>query len=178
MAITAIGKAGFDKIVNHLRYSKLCARWVLRSRTEEHKEQKKIICLEFLPRYEAEGDNFLSTMVMGDETWIHYFQPETKRQSMERHHMTSPWKKNLKAITSVSKIMATVVWNREGVILTDVWPRGQTNNLDVYVENLNKLKKSFQRVCSRKDATKVLHHHNNARPHTSLHTSYTIAKLQ
>jgi hypothetical protein len=46
----------------------------------------------------------------------------------------SPRKKKFKEIASASKIMAAVVWNREGVILTDVWPRGQTNNLDVYVK--------------------------------------------
>jgi hypothetical protein len=71
----------------------VCARWVPRSLTEEHKEQREIICSEFLARYEAEGDDFLTTIVMGDETWIHHFEPETKRQSMEWHHTTSPRKK-------------------------------------------------------------------------------------
>jgi len=28
--------------------------------------------------------------VTGDESWFHHFEPETKRQSMEWHHLHSP----------------------------------------------------------------------------------------
>jgi histone-lysine N-methyltransferase SETMAR len=127
-ALLGTGKGSVDKIIPNLGYSKVCARWVPRSLTEEHKEQRKIICSELLARYEAEGDNFLSIIVTGDETWIHHFEPETKRQSMEWHHTTSPRKKKFKGIPSARKIMATVFWNCEGVILIDVLPRGQTIN--------------------------------------------------
>jgi hypothetical protein len=44
---------------------------------------------------------------------------------MEWHHKTSPRKKKFKAIPSASKIMATVFWDCEGVILIDVLPGGQ-----------------------------------------------------
>jgi hypothetical protein len=88
--------------------------------------------------YDAEGDNFLSTIVIGDETWIHHFKPETKRQSMEWHHTTPPQKKKFKAIPSASRIMATLFWDCERVILIDVLPKGQTINSDVYVETLKK----------------------------------------
>jgi transposase len=48
-------------------------------------------------------------------------------------------------------------------------------NSDVYVETL---KKRFRRVRPHKDATKVLLHHDSARPHTSLHTREAITNLQ
>jgi histone-lysine N-methyltransferase SETMAR len=51
-------------------------------------------------------------------------------------------------------------------------------NSDIYVKTLKKLKKRFQRVRPHKDVTKVLLHHDNARPHTSLHTREAITKLQ
>jgi histone-lysine N-methyltransferase SETMAR len=106
--IFGVGKGSVNRNIHHLGYSKMCARWVPRSLTEEHKEQRKIICLELLACYEAEDDDFLSTIVMGNETWIDHFEPETKFQSMEWYHTTSPWKKKFKAIPSASKIMATV----------------------------------------------------------------------
>jgi len=34
-----------------------------------------------LERYELEGDNFLSSVVTGDETWVAHYTPETKNQS-------------------------------------------------------------------------------------------------
>jgi hypothetical protein len=82
---------------------------------------------------------------------------------MEWHHTTSPRKKKFEAIPSASKIMATVFCDCEEVILIDVLSRGQTINSDVYVETL---KTRFRRVRPHKDVTKVLFHHNNARPHT------------
>jgi histone-lysine N-methyltransferase SETMAR len=77
-AILGIGKESVDKIIHQLGYSKVCARWAPRSLTEEHKEQRKIICSELLARYEVEGDYFLSTIVTDDETWIHHFEPRRK----------------------------------------------------------------------------------------------------
>jgi histone-lysine N-methyltransferase SETMAR len=47
--------------------------------------------------------------------------------------------------------------------------------VDVYVETL---KMSFWRVRPHKYVTKVLLHHDNARPHTSLHTREAITNLQ
>jgi histone-lysine N-methyltransferase SETMAR len=74
--------------------------------------------------------------------------------------------------------MATVFWDCEGVVLIDVLPRGQTINTDDYVETLKKLKTRYWRVRPHKDVTKMLLHHDNARPHTTLHTREAITKLQ
>jgi histone-lysine N-methyltransferase SETMAR len=173
-AILAIGKDVVDKIIHQLGYAKVCARWVPRSLTEEHKEQRKIVFSELLARYEAEGEDFLSTIVTSDKTWIYHFQPQTKRQSMEWHHATSG-KKTFKAISSASKIMATVFWDSEGVILIDMLPRGQTINFDVYVETL---KKHFRRVRPHKDVTSASSPRQCEATHTSLHTLEAITKLQ
>jgi hypothetical protein len=104
--------------------------------------------LELFVRYEAEGDDFLSTIVTGDKTWIRHFEPETKRQSMEWHHATSPRKKKFKAIPSAINIMATVFWDCEGAILIDVLPRVQTINSDVYVETLKLAEEAFPKGSS------------------------------
>jgi hypothetical protein len=44
--------------------------------------------------YHNEGDTSLRCIVTGDETWIHHYAPENKRQSMEWKHLTSPVKSN------------------------------------------------------------------------------------
>jgi hypothetical protein len=56
-------------------------------------------------------------------------------------------------LSSASKIMATVLWDCEGMILIDVLPRGQTINSDVYAETPKKLKKRFRRVRPHEDVT-------------------------
>jgi histone-lysine N-methyltransferase SETMAR len=66
-AVLGIGKGSVEKIIHQLGNSKVCARWVPRSLTEEHNEQRKIICSELLARYEAGGDDFCPSLsrVMG-----------------------------------------------------------------------------------------------------------------
>jgi hypothetical protein len=81
-------------IIDALGYSKICARWVPRSLTTEHRRQRKAICSELLERFDAEGEAFLSRIIIGDETWAHHYEPETKRQSMEWNHPQSPRKKS------------------------------------------------------------------------------------
>jgi transposase len=42
-------------IIDALEYSKVCARWVPRSLTTQHRRQRKAICSELLERFGAEG---------------------------------------------------------------------------------------------------------------------------
>lgn len=58
--------------------------------TKEHKTKRLGSALTFLERYHAEGDDFLNQVLTGDETCVAYVTPETKQQSMEWRHSTSP----------------------------------------------------------------------------------------
>jgi hypothetical protein len=64
----SIGKTGEE-----LRYSKVCAHWVSGMLIQTQKETREAITTDLLHQYDTEGEGFLSQIVMGDETWIHYF---------------------------------------------------------------------------------------------------------
>jgi len=55
-----------------------------------------------------EGDQFLFNIVTGDESWIHHFDPEEKRLSMQYRHTSSPPPKKFKTMPSAGKILLTV----------------------------------------------------------------------
>lgn len=173
----SVSKGSVDAIINALGYRKVCARWVPRSLTVDHKSQRKDIASDLLQRFEADGEAFLSQIVTGDETWVHHFEPETKRQSMEWRHVDSPQKKKFKTVPSAGKVMITVFWDSEGPILIDVMPKGGTINSESYVKTLDKLKQRFRRLQRHVNPREVFIQHDNARPHTSLRTSAHIAKL-
>ena len=80
----------------------------------------------------------LSRIVTGDETWAHHYEPETKRQSVEWQHPQSPRKKKFKMTTSAVKLMISVFWDIDGVILVDVMARGETISSDAYIKTLQK----------------------------------------
>ncbi|GFT76564.1 HTH_48 domain-containing protein [Trichonephila clavipes] len=66
-----VGRTTLHKVVSEkLKFRKLCAHWVPRLLTEEHKLKKMACALDFLDRYHKEGDQFLERIVTGDETWV------------------------------------------------------------------------------------------------------------
>ena len=73
-------------IHNVLRLRKVSARWVPRQLAPELKEWRVDTCEGLLRCYKTEGDAFLKRVVTAYESWIHYFQPETKRASKKWHH--------------------------------------------------------------------------------------------
>jgi len=64
-----------------------------------------------LKRFEAEGDGFLGRTVTGDETWVHYHQPESKKASKEWCHTFSSKPKKFRTQPSVGKVTLTAFWD-------------------------------------------------------------------
>jgi hypothetical protein len=62
---------------------------------DEHKMKRQASALTFLTRYSEQGDDFLSRIVTGDETWVSHVIPESKQQSMEWRHTSLPIKKKI-----------------------------------------------------------------------------------
>jgi [histone H3]-lysine36 N-dimethyltransferase SETMAR len=162
-------------VTEKLGYHKLCARWVPKMLTDQHKEQRMSSGREFLNRYRQDGDDLFSHIVTGDETWISYINPETKQQSMQWRHSTSPKPKKFKQTPYTSrKMMATVFWDEKGVLLVDFMERGTTITADVYCETLNKLRRAIQNRRRGKLSSGVILLHDNARPHTAAKTQEKI----
>jgi hypothetical protein len=79
----SVFKRSVHNITDALRYSKVCARWLPQSIMKYHKTVQKEV------HSEANGKIFLSWIITWDDEWIHHFQPQTKRQSVEWHCPTS-----------------------------------------------------------------------------------------
>jgi histone-lysine N-methyltransferase SETMAR len=119
-------------IIHVLQFHKVSARWVPRQLTAELKERSVDACQELLKRFEAEDDSFLERIVMGDETWVHYHQPETKKAS----HTSSPKPKKFRTQPSAGTVMLTLFWDERGVILEHCMARGNTVTSATYSDLL------------------------------------------
>jgi len=122
-----------------LKFRKLCAHCVPKMLTEEHKLKKHARTLDFLTQYSEEGENILSHVVTGNETWVSHKAPKSKEQSMEWRHTSSPTKTKLKRTTSTRKVMHTMFCDRNGVLLVDFLPYGSTINAGICCNTLHKL---------------------------------------
>ena len=135
------------------------------------KKQHVAALLTFLEDYQKDGDSLLDRVVTGDETWVKHVTCETKKQSMEWGHTSSP-KRPRKCLQTLSarKIMATVFWDREGVLLVDFLERGSTIISEPYCETMKTLRRKIQNKRRGKLSSKVLFFDDNALLHMAKRT--------
>lgn len=165
-------------VTENLNYRKLCSRWVPKMLTHLHKTQRLGSALTFLERYHNEGEDFLNQIVTGDETWVAYVTPESKQQSMEWRHSSSPKRVKFKQTISARKIMCTVFWDRKGVLLVEFLSRNETINAASYCETLKNLRRAIQNKRRGKLSKGIVLLHDNARPHVANRTKDLIKSFK
>ena len=122
-------------------------------------------------------NDFLSRLVTMDETWLYHYDPETKQQSMELWHSSSPCPKKFWVQKSAGKVLASIFWNQDSILLIDYLPKGLTINVDYYLSLLVQLKDILKEKRCRKFTKGVLFLHDNALAHRALATQKKLAYL-
>ncbi|GBL82035.1 Mariner Mos1 transposase [Araneus ventricosus] len=112
----------------------------------------------------------LSRIVTGDKMWISHVIPKSKQQSIEWRHTHSPVRVKAKPTLPQRKIMASLFWDRHGVLLIDFMQRGTTINAVTYSQTLRKLRRATQNKRRGMLTEGILLLHDNARPHTTAQT--------
>ena len=79
-----------DILTNILGMRRVCARWAPGLLVPEQKTVRVQISTELQQRLSEEGYSFLNKVRTCDETWFHFFEPESKQQSSMWKHTWSP----------------------------------------------------------------------------------------
>lgn len=175
----SVGRATMHEIVTEcLGFRKICARWVPKELTNNHKENRMMTSLDCLTRYEEDGDEFLDRIVTCDETWISHITPECKRDSMQWKHVTSPRVKKFKTVLSPKKVLATVFWDRRGIIHVEYLKYGNTVNAAGYCETLKRVRRAIQNKRRGMLTDGVVLLHDNATSHTARVTSSLLEQFR
>ncbi|UYV60659.1 hypothetical protein LAZ67_1001772 [Cordylochernes scorpioides] len=165
-------------IKGQLQFRKICCRWIPHFLNLDQKLNRIWVSKALLKRYEEEGDHFLDQIVTGDESWCYHYDPSTKRASMEWKRGDSPRPKKIRSQRSAGKVLLTIFWDVDGPICLDFLSSRQRMNSDLYCDILvNKLKPGIRNKRRGKLSKGVLFLHDNARPHASCKTVFTIIKL-
>src|SRR5436189_769022 len=96
---------------------KLSARWVPRLLTLDQKRVRMKISRTLLAQFRRNKSEFWRRLITVDETWIHYYTPETKIQSKQWTAKRKPAPKKTKTVFSAGIVMATVFWDSHRGIL-------------------------------------------------------------
>ena len=135
------------------------------------------MCTQLLERFTHDGERFLRSIITGDESWVHHYDPESKMQSMQYRHKNSPAPKKFKVVALARKVLQTIFWDMEGIVHIEFLEQGTTINSERYVSTLSALKGRLRWF--RQDKVKdVVIQHDNARPHTSRQTQCALQQLE
>lgn len=99
-----------------LGMTKLSARWVPRLLTMDNKRNREITSEQCLTMFKRNPKEFLRRFVTVDETWIHWYTPETKELSKQWILPGERASKKAKTVLSARKVMATVFWNSKSAL--------------------------------------------------------------
>lgn len=167
-AIVGVSDTTILRILHdHLGMSKVSARWVPRMLTPLHKQQRIEASKHFLELCSEESTPVLERIVTGDETWVHHFEPESKQESMQWHKKGTPPPKKFKVSESAGKIMATIFWDCEGILLIDYKEKGVNITGEYYAKLLEQLKEAIKEKRRGKLSSGVLLLQDNAPVHKS-----------
>ena len=143
-------------IHEHLGMSKVSARLVPRNLNMQDPQQRVESSQELLEVYNANPEDFHTRLVTGDETWLHHWDPDTKKESMQWKHPASHPPKKFRTQPLASKVMAMVFWDSKGLILIDYKPAGTSITGEYYANGMKQLRVAIKEKRRGKLAAGVL----------------------
>ena len=171
---TNVNEFTVHEIVHSLGYKKLSARWIPRLLSDDQQMHRMEIAAQNLRKIHRGRNKFFKRLITVDETWLHQWTPETKEQSKQWCLSFEGPPVKAKIVPSAGKVMATVFWCEEGVLLFDFLEQGASINSEYYCNLLTKVDKTFRR---RYPNIRPLLLQDNARPHTARSTLAKINNL-
>uniref|UniRef100_A0A3B3S168 Uncharacterized protein n=1 Tax=Paramormyrops kingsleyae TaxID=1676925 RepID=A0A3B3S168_9TELE len=124
----------WEIIHEKLGMSMVSARWAPRMLMPCLKATRLQCCQENLQMFCLDQVNCFHRLVTGDETWVYHRDPESKMESMQ-------W----------NKVMATVFWDIEGLLMTELQKKTPTLTEDQYLGLVNETLHWLERPEVRED---------------------------
>ena len=168
-------------LTNVLGMRRVCARWVPRLLVPEQKAVRVQICRHLKQRLAEEGHSFLNKVVTCDETWFHFFEPESKQQSSVWKHTSSPspvLAVKARLSKSVGKVMSIIFCDSKGIVLNHMVPDKTTVNGDYYSSVLRvQLRRAIREKRPELHRSGFILHQDNAPVHVSRVVKQTMSEL-
>ncbi|GBP26468.1 Histone-lysine N-methyltransferase SETMAR [Eumeta japonica] len=163
-----ISKERVGEIIHELmNMRKISARWVPKMLTPFDKQRRLQTSKDFLELVGDNIDEICDRIVTVDETWVRQYDPESKQESMQWTKKGERPPKKFKVQKSASKLMATIFWDSEGVLLIEYLPKGTTMNGQYYTNLLAQAREAVVQKRRGKLSRGVLFLQDNASVHTA-----------
>ena len=112
--------------------------------TVEQKETRLVIARDLLQCADKDT-NFMKTIIIGDESSVYCYNPETRAQSSHWKALGSLRPKKVRQIRHKVKMVLMVFFDHEGVVHCEYATDGETVNEEYYIEVLHWLHDAVRR---------------------------------
>lgn len=171
-------KERVGKIIHEdLDMNKLSAKWIPKCLNSDQKQRRVQSSKVILSHFARNKSKFINQILTVDETWLHFFDPETKQQSMQWRHSGSPRPRKFRRQKSAGKVLATFFWDCKGIVMIDFLEKGSTINSEYYSFLLIKVKEKLKQKRPGKLRNGIQFLQDNAPAHTALQTLNTIQDI-
>ena len=113
-----------------------------------------------------------------DETCLYYYDYRQSNKhwsgGIAAHHAP----KKTRVEKSTGKVLTSIFWDQDGILLINYLPNGQTINAEYYSSLLAQLKEILKEKCRGKATKWVLFLHDSAPAHRALATRKKLAYLE
>jgi len=104
-----ISRGRVENIIHdHLKMSKVSARWVPRKPTDHDRARRVTTSQEIVDVFESDPVKFVQQIITEDEMWVHYWDLESKVESMQWRHASFHPPRKFRTLPSARKLMATI----------------------------------------------------------------------
>ena len=122
---------------------KVCTWWVPKMLTSSQHTNRVDCCRELLQENKVNSANFFHSIVIGDEFWIHHYDPLSQLEAKVWKRLGEQTPTRLRQGRSAGKIMMINFLDKDGVLLTEYLPRGTTINGPCYASVIERLRSAI-----------------------------------
>ena len=109
----AISKATIHEIMNnHMGMKKICTWWIPKLFTPIQRVNRMDCCQELLQQSEVNPAKFFHCIVIGDESWIHHYDPLNQLEAKVWKRLGEQTPTRLHQEGSAGKIMMMIFWDK------------------------------------------------------------------
>nr|XP_012136794.1 PREDICTED: uncharacterized protein LOC105662008 [Megachile rotundata] len=123
---------------------RIAAKFVPRHLSREQKDHRLQICQD-LQQQCLDNPELLTRIIIGDESWIYGYDPETKQQSSQWKSSQFPRPKKARQVKSSTKSMIIVFFDIHRIVHREFVPTGQTVTGAFYCDVLRRLREDIRR---------------------------------
>jgi len=165
-------------LTKNLNMVKMNCRWVPKELSNAQRSERVRSCKSILATWERSWSELTRRLVTSDETWVNYETSHDRISGGEWRKRGSKPPELPKIPNNRKKIMATVFWDSQGILLLDVLPSGQTVTSQYYADLLCKLREEIKNKRRGKLAKGVIMLDDNARVHTAKTVQEQLRKFK